>query len=43
MKHTHFYIGLGFMVSGSFGLRCTDMGTRTTLAIQIDRDDSIWH
>jgi hypothetical protein len=39
MKHSDFRIGLEFMSGPGFLWRCTDIGTRTILAIQLDRDD----
>jgi hypothetical protein len=43
MKHSEFHIGLEFMASAGFWWRCTDVGTRTILAIRLDRDDSNWY
>jgi hypothetical protein len=40
MKHSDFYIGLEFVGSAGFRWRCTDVGTRTILAIQLDRKES---
>ena len=39
MNHANFHIGLEFIGSAGFRWRCTDIGTRTILAIQLDRDD----
>src|SRR5699024_9551992 len=43
MKHPDFYIGLEFMASAGFWWRCTDVGTRTILAVQLDRYDANWY
>lgn len=43
MKHADFHIGLEFLASGGFRWRCTDVGTRTILAIHLDRKDSHWY
>jgi hypothetical protein len=43
MKHSDFYIGLEFMGIAGFWWRCTDVGTRTITAIQLDRDDPNWY
>lgn len=43
MKHTDFYIGLEFVGGASFLWRCTDVGTRTILAIRLDRDEPDWY
>jgi hypothetical protein len=43
MKHSDFYIGLEFVGSAGFRWRCTDVGTRTILAIHLDRHDPLWH
>lgn len=43
MKHSEFYIGLEFMAGAGFWWRCTDVGTRTILAIRLDHDDSNWY
>jgi len=43
MKHSDFYIGLEFMGIAGFWWRCTDVGTRTVTAIQLDRDDPNWY
>ncbi|WP_069352336.1 hypothetical protein [Burkholderia cenocepacia] len=39
MDHADFHIGLEFVASAGFRWRCTDVGTRTILAIRLDRDD----
>lgn len=43
MKHADFHIGLEFVGSAGFRWRCTDVGTRTILAIQLDRSDAQWY
>jgi hypothetical protein len=43
MKHSDFYIGLEFLGSAGFRWRCTDVGTRTILAIQLDREECLWY
>lgn len=43
MKHQDFYIGLEFVASGGFRWRCTDVGTRTILAIQLNGSGQAWH
>lgn len=43
MKHVDFHIGLEFLASAGFRWRCTDVGTRTILAIQLDRNDPHWY
>jgi hypothetical protein len=43
MKHSDFHIGLEFMGIAGFWWRCTDVGTRTIDAIQLDRDDPNWY
>ena len=43
MKHADFHIGLEFVASAGFRWRSTDVGTRTILAIQLDRDSSDWY
>ncbi len=35
MEHSEFHIGLEFWCKGNW--RCTDIGTRTVVAIRIDR------
>jgi hypothetical protein len=39
MKHSDFHIGLEFLGLAGFRWRCTDVGTRTVVAIQLDHDD----
>ncbi len=39
MKPTDFHIGLEFLGRAGFRWRCTDVGTRTILAIRLDPDD----
>lgn len=43
MKHSDFYIGLEFVGIAGFHWRCTDVGTRTILAIRLDRDSPEWY
>lgn len=43
MRHADFHIGLEFVGSAGFRWRCTDVGTRTILAIALDRDDPHWY
>jgi hypothetical protein len=43
VKHADFHIGLEFVGSAGFRWRCTDVSTRTILAIHLDRDDPDWY
>lgn len=43
MKHSDFHIGLEFLGSAGFRWRCTDVGTRTIVAIQLDHEDPSWY
>jgi hypothetical protein len=43
MKHSDFYIGLEFLAGAGFRWRCTDVGPRTILAIQLGRKDPLWY
>lgn len=43
MKHADFHIGLEFVASAGFRWRCTDVGSRTIVAIQLDRQDLNWY
>jgi len=43
MKHSDFHIGLEFMSGPGFWWRCTDVGARTILAIQLDSHDPNWY
>lgn len=44
MKRSDFYIGLEFLGSAGLRWRCTDVGTRTILAICLDEHDTpYWH
>jgi hypothetical protein len=43
VKHADFHIGLEFMGDAGFRWRCTDIGTRTILAIQLDRTHADWY
>jgi hypothetical protein len=42
MKPSNFYIGPEF-ICGAFWYRCTDIGSRTVVAIRLAEDDSIWY
>jgi hypothetical protein len=41
MKHSAFKIGMEFM-TGAGRWRCTDVGTRTIVAIRLDLDHDTW-
>jgi len=43
MKHGDFHIGLEFFASAGFRWRCTDVGTRTILAVRLDYDNPHWY
>jgi hypothetical protein len=43
MKYSDFYIGREFFGTAGFRWRCTDVGTRTILAIQLDHDNPNWY
>lgn len=43
MKHADFHVGLEFVGSGGFWWRCTDVGTRTVVAIRLDHDSAAWY
>lgn len=43
MQHSDFYIGLEFSASAGFRWRCTDVGSRTIVAIRLDHEDSNWY
>ena len=44
MKPSDFHIGLEFVYLAGFRWRCTDVGTRTIVAIRLDPgEDPIWH
>jgi hypothetical protein len=44
MKPTDFHIGLEFLGRAGYRFRCTDVGSRTILAIRLDPDDDPnWH
>lgn len=43
VNHSDFYIGLEFEGSAGFRWRCTDVGTRTILAIHLDRGNPDWY
>jgi hypothetical protein len=42
MKHSDFSIGMEFWMSDN-RWRCTDIGTRTVIAINLDKDDPSWY
>lgn len=42
MKLADFKIGLDF-IEGPFWWRCTDVGTRTVVAIRLVENDQVWH
>ncbi|WP_263588836.1 hypothetical protein [Sphingopyxis sp. GC21] len=42
MKHSDFTIGMEFVMSDG-KWRCTDIGTRTVLAIKLDAPDDSWY
>lgn len=42
MKHSDFRIGVEFLASAGFRWRCTDVGTRTIVAIRLDHDNPDW-
>ena len=43
MNHSDFYIGLEFVGAGGIRYRCTDVGTRTILAIQLNHRSPAWY
>lgn len=43
MKHSDFRIGLEFQAQAGYRWRCTDVGTRTILAIRLTGRDPMWH
>lgn len=43
MEHTDFSIGLEFLGPAGFRWRCTDVGARTIVAVQLDHDDPHWY
>ncbi|GLT01040.1 hypothetical protein GCM10007897_24310 [Sphingobium jiangsuense] len=42
MKHSDFAIGMEFVMSGA-RWRCTDVGTRTVIAVKLDAPDESWY
>jgi len=42
MKHADFHIGLEFYTATG-RCRCTDVGTRTIVAIRLDAPDTTWY
>lgn len=43
MKHADFSIGLEFLGRAGLLWRCTDVGSRTIVAVLLDRDDPHWY
>jgi hypothetical protein len=43
MNHSDFYIGLEFRGTAGIRYRCTDVGTRTILAIQLNDRNPDWY
>lgn len=43
MRHADFHIGLEFVSTAGSRWRCTDIGTRTILAVELNRTGSIWY
>ncbi|MEW9581385.1 hypothetical protein [Paraburkholderia sp. DGU8] len=43
MKRSDFHIGLEFRGLAGFRWRCTDVGMRTIVAVQLDHDDPNWY
>jgi hypothetical protein len=43
MKHSDFHIGLEFIASAGLKWHCTDVGSRTVVAIRLDHDDPNWY
>lgn len=44
MKHADFHIGLEFEGAAGFRWRCTDVGARTIVAVQLTHTDPrLWH
>lgn len=43
MKHAEFHRGLEFVGSGGFRWRCTDVGTRTIVAIRLEHSAATWY
>lgn len=43
MKHSDFYIGLEFLGIAGFRWRCTDVGSRTIVAVRLDHEDPNWY
>jgi hypothetical protein len=41
MEHSDFYVGLEFSTSAGFRWRCTDIGSRTIIAIRLDHDSKL--
>lgn len=43
MKHSDFQIGVEFSMAGDLRWRCTDIGTRTIVAIRLNAPDDSWY
>ncbi|KAA0072909.1 hypothetical protein CIW54_28095 (plasmid) [Paraburkholderia sp. T12-10] len=43
MKHSDFHIGLEFLGPAGFVWRCTDVGTRTIVAMRLAHEDPNWY
>lgn len=43
MRHADFHIGLEFVATAGLRWRCTDIGTRTILAVQLNKPGPIWY
>ena len=43
MKHSDFFLGLEFLGPAGFYWRCTDIGSRTIVAVQLDHDNPHWY
>ncbi|NIF51268.1 hypothetical protein [Burkholderia sp. Ax-1724] len=43
MKHSDFYIDLEFLGPAGFRWRCSDVGTRTIVAVRLEHDDPNWY
>lgn len=43
MKHSDFHIGLEFLGPAGFRWLCTDVGTRTVVAVRLDHEDPNWY
>lgn len=43
MKHADFQVGSEFLAGAGFCWRCTDIGTRTIVAIRVDHENPDWY